>query len=342
MTGGQVIGSTVMSLLFPGFGQGLAFRRARMIGFAVGVIIATLAILWSVWFLPIMLAVRVAAATDAYLLLRRHTGPSNRVLAAIALVIGAVSGGAYQGAFHAYKIPSSSMYPTLVIGDQLFVDKLTLSWRAPERGEVIVFEQPCAHVAFVKRVIAIGGDTVEVRCNRVYVNGTAITDQLLEAHGSYKDYDEMQGQWFTRAASRYRETHGDHTYNVFHDEARPDRDRLGNNVPTADARDFPDRGRMLAPSCQKSDFYEPKPGAKQQPLGTLVVTKQDAQPCEQQAHFVVPPNALFVMGDNRNNANDSRYWGAVSVDAVIGRAIGVYYSHPPHGDIQWNRVGAVH
>jgi signal peptidase I len=199
--------------------------------------------------------------------------------------------------------------------------------------------QPCARVTYIKRVIALAGDTVEVRCNALYVNGARVAEQVIEPQASYRDYDEHDGKWFERRCSRYRETHGGHTYDVFHDEDRPKR---ATDMTTGDSRDFPQRDRMFAPSCHQSDYYEPKPGATKQPIGKLVVTKQDAQPCEQQAHFVVPPNALFVMGDNRNNANDSRVWGAVSVDAVVGRAIGVYYSHPPHADIDWGRVGAVH
>jgi signal peptidase I len=53
----------------------------------------------------------------------------------------------------------------------------------------------------------------------------------------------------------------------------------------------------------------------------------------------VPKGSVFVMGDNRNNANDSRYWGAVPLDHVIGRAIGIYLSDGPQST--WSRFGAV-
>jgi signal peptidase I len=339
MTGGDWFGSTLLTLLVPGFGQGVAGRRARMLAFAIGSIVTTIAILWSVWLLPVTLAVRIGAAIDAGLLLRRHTIPSNRVLAGIAIAIGVVNVGWHGTAYERFKIPSSSMYPGVEIGDEVLVDKVSVYWRPIERGEIIVFEQPCAKRPYVKRVIALAGDTVEVRCNSVYVNGVRIAEQVIEPHTSYSDYD-VNGTWFERRCSRYRETHGGHTYDVFHDEDRPEHDRA-RDLEQGDARDFPKRDVMIAPSCQHSDFYESKPGASKQPIGQLVVTKPIAQPCEQQAHFVVPANALFMMGDNRNNANDSRYWGAVSVDAVIGRAIGVYYSKRPGGDIQWNRIGAV-
>ena len=332
MRGGRLLGAVLLTLMFPGFGQGIAFRRYRMLGFALGTIVTTLAILWSVWFLPITLALRVASAADAFVLLRGHTTPGHRVLAAIALVIGAVVGGSYKVALEAFKIPSSSMYPTLEIGDHIYVDKLSLRWRPPQRGEIVVFTQPCAQVPFIKRVIALAGDTVEVRCNVVYVNGAPLARELVKQDVTYDDYDEYHHEWIPRSASRYRETHGGNAYDTFQNR----------DAETAPGHDFPSRDKMISPSCHGQDFYPQKPGIAEQPLGQLVVTKPDAQPCDVQAHYVVPPNALFVMGDNRNNANDSRYWGAVSVDAVIGRAIGVYYSHPPHGDIQWSRIGAVH
>lgn len=320
MTGGNLYAAAAASLFFPGFGQGLTFRRSRMFGFAVAALAATFAILWSVWFLPVTIAVHVAAAADAHRLLKRHATPGDRVLAAVAVVIGAIGVGYAGLSVEAFRIPSSSMYPTLVIGDHVYVDKLSPRWRPIERGEVIVFTQPCAQVPYVKRVIAVGGDTVEVRCGVVYVDGKAVESTLVAASSPYADYDEMDGRWLPRTASRYRETLDDHRYDVFHAIERPANERDGGRP---DTHDFPLLDRMIAPSCRQNDFYPDRPGAPQ-PTGTLVVTKPGATACEPQAHFVVPKGALFVMGDNRNNANDSRYWGAVSTDAVIGRVIGIW------------------
>ena len=93
----------------------------------------------------------------------------------------------------AFKIPSSSMYPTLEIGDHIFVNKfiygVRIPWtstkffelRGPERGEVIVFMYPCEPDRdYIKRVVALAGDTVEVRCNVVYVNGVAVPSKMIE------------------------------------------------------------------------------------------------------------------------------------------------------------------
>ena len=96
----------------------------------------------------------------------------------------------------AFKIPSSSMYPTLEIGDHIFVNKfiygVRIPWtttklfelRGPKRGEVIVFIYPCdPDRDYIKRVVALAGDTVEVRCNVVYVNGKADPEQAGRGRG---------------------------------------------------------------------------------------------------------------------------------------------------------------
>src|SRR5688572_19534296 len=129
MTGGALIGSVLASLVFPGFGQGLSFRRNRMIAWAVAAVLTTFAILFSVWFVIATFAIRIAAAADAYFVLRHQTTPGHRAFAALAVVVGAVGLGFSQLALEVFKIPSSSMYPTLVIGDHVYVDKLSVRWR---------------------------------------------------------------------------------------------------------------------------------------------------------------------------------------------------------------------
>lgn len=333
MYGGRLIASLVATLVFPGCGQGLTGERWRM-GFWAGLaIVTTFLIVVSVWFLPISICVRIASTYDAYRLLDVYVDRTHRLPALIAIVIGMLGIGYVRLAVGNFKIPSASMYPTLVIGDHIYVDKLSLAWRPAERGEVIVFTQPCAKRTYVKRVIAQGGDTVEVRCSVVYVNGKALPSSVVSTSSTYVDFDDSTGQWLARSASRYRESLGDHTYDTFHDIARP-----GGGADTN--HDFPNRDRMIAPSCQAGDFYDAKRGDPQ-PVGKLVETKSFgiAAPCEPQLHFVVPTDSLFVMGDNRNNAYDSRYWGVFPSSAVIGRVIGVWLSTGQAGD--WTRFGGL-
>lgn len=71
-----------------------------------------------------------------------------------------------------YKIPTGSMRPTLLEGDRIFVDKITYRFRPPHRGEIVVFKYPLdPKKDFVKRLIAFGGEEVEIRDGSIYVNG---------------------------------------------------------------------------------------------------------------------------------------------------------------------------
>ena len=74
-----------------------------------------------------------------------------------------------------YKIPTGSMRPTLMEGDRIFVDKITYRFREPKRGEIIVFKYPLdIKKDFVKRLVAFGGETVEIRDGNVYINGERV------------------------------------------------------------------------------------------------------------------------------------------------------------------------
>jgi signal peptidase I len=247
----------------------------------------------------------------------------------------------------AFKIPSSSMYPTLEIGDHIFVNKfiygLRIPWtstkflefRGPRRGEVIVFMQPCEPERdYIKRVVATAGDTVEVRCGVLYVNGTAVPAELLDANTSYEDND--LGEWRSRPVSRYRETAGDHSYETFHDATH-----AAGPPHVEDHSDFP-RG-SYPPSCATGS-QNGRP-ADNQATGELVEsnpTPKDA--CTPHMHYVVPAGHVFAMGDNRDNSNDSRFWGSVPLDNVKGKALFIWLSYKEWSltnwsEFRWSRIG---
>lgn len=257
----------------------------------------------------------------------------------------------------AFKIPSSSMYPTLEIGDHIFVNKFIYGMRipytttkffqlrGPERGEVIVFMYPCdPERDYIKRVIALANDTVEVRCNVVYVNGKAIPNKLVEAETChYDDYIESDGSWVRKACSRYQETVDGKTHDTFHDPDRPTRDQrfAAGTQTSGDARDFPTRSQPFSPNCTMTEDSA-KGFDAQQVKGKIVETKSEseAKVCDQQMHYVVPPGHVFVMGDNRNNSNDSRVWGSVPLENIKGKALFIWLSYKSLSEMRWPRIGA--
>src|SRR5215468_5068597 len=137
----------VMSFFFPGLGAGLADRHRVMAGWVAAAVVVTLATVVSIWIVPLTVAVRIAAAADGF---RRSRAAARAGLRpdwiAGFIVIGihvVVFLGIRVFALEAFKIPASSMTPTLVVGDHLFLNKLSMHWRRAERGDVIVFKQPC-------------------------------------------------------------------------------------------------------------------------------------------------------------------------------------------------------
>jgi signal peptidase I len=259
----------------------------------------------------------------------------------------------------AFKIPSSSMYPTLEIGDHIFVSKFLygvripfseakiLQVRPPKRGEVAVFLWPCNHDRdYIKRIVAVAGDSVEVRCNVLYVNGVAVPATLVNPSDSFEDNGPQ-------LVSRYREKVGEFTYETFHANTRPAEDvrraAEGSRVSYGDNSDFPElrESPPKPPLCEdqldKRDLDASRPA---QVAGQLVRTAEleKVGACGQQLHYVVPPGHVFGMGDDRWNSNDSRKWGSIPVENLKGKAMFIWfsYSHWSPFDwkgVRWSRIG---
>lgn len=195
----------------------------------------------------------------------------------------------------AFKIPTSSMEGTLLVGDFLLVNKAVYgphlpgtdmvlhAFAEPERGDVVVFHPPHEpEKNYVKRVVGVPADTLEMRDKKLYLNGSPV----------YEPY------------ARYVDGRGDAVH--------PDIEWQSNHLIAA-----PTRG------------YQP--------------TRDNWGP------IVVPANRYFVLGDNRDNSEDSRYWGFVTRDQIRGRPWFVYYSYEPSSPssvsqfsrVRWGRLGTV-
>lgn len=170
----------------------------------------------------------------------------------------------------AFKIPSGSMKPTLQIGDHILVNKFKYGIKIPivrktlipigdpKTGDLVVFIFPeDRSKEFIKRVVGVSGDTIEIRNKRLFVNGLPHND----------------------------------SYAIFTDDL------------------------IIPGSIQPRDNFGP---------------------------VTVPPGMIFVLGDNRDQSYDSRFWGFVDLKDVVGKAFLIYWSWDKESrEVRWDRFGQI-
>ena len=271
----------VMSLS-PGLGQLYNGQVTKAILFYVGswgLAIVFLAMLLYSPFAPplnvviptLILAVAyIAFVADAVIIARRQGDqyelkPFNRWYVYLGfIVLGGlanefIANDFRQSSVQAFKIPAKSMMPTLLLGDHILVDKqIYRGGKNPERGDVIVFKYPEDEKKdFIKRVVGLPSDTIEVRNKEIIVNGVSQNDK------AYTQRVDQEG--------------------------------------------------MLDRSVSPRDNFGP---------------------------ITVLQGSYFVLGDNRDQSLDSRFWGFVKREKIAGKGKIIYWSwDDKEFNVRWDRIG---
>jgi signal peptidase I len=228
--------------------------------------------------------------------------PSETPLEALASMCTILAAGLFVMAFifQNFEIPSASMENTLLIGDHVVVDRVTLAppttwapfvhYRPVHRGDVIVFMKPHSEVpdmVLVKRAIGVPGDHIHLRKGVVYLNGVA----------QKEPYAQMPDEF---SIIPYRDDFPS--------------DIVGLRKEASD--DLAARGDCQNQAC-----------LNQEGIDNRTITWADELPNYIQGDdLVVPPGMVFAMGDNRTESLDGRFWGFVPQENILGRPLFVYWS----------------
>lgn len=283
-----------------GGGHALSGGLTRAVAWTAAVVVSVVLCLWIPLAAWLCAAVRLASIVEAGRHGRRgpvggrwHWKP---MLVFVVLSYGFL-GATRTMALEAFKIPSSAMSPTFVPGDLVMGDKISLRWREPSRGEVVVFR--AGPVDFIGRIVAVGGDEVAVRGGVVHLNGTT-TQLRLVGEGEYIVADDEVGKSVIRErTTAVIETIGGHEYRVL----------LTSGIADP-SRDFPSEEHGCAVDAR----------TRGEELTVPLEPGRDASSCR------LPAGTLFILGDNRGNSYDSRARGAVPVSAVRARVVGIVFS----------------
>jgi len=190
--------------------------------------------------------------------------------------------------YEPFKIPSSSMLPTLLVGDLILVNKYTYGIRLPiinkkiidinqpKRGDVMVFKYPKdLSIDYIKRVVGIPGDKIQYKNKRLTINGQALAYQELP---DFLDEERLSYE------KHYEENLLGVRHQILNDSAAPAYVQGSHDFPNNELCNFDIEGVTCT----------------------------------------VPEGNYFVMGDNRDNSADSRYWGFVPNENIVGQAVGIW------------------
>lgn len=255
----------------------------------------------------------------------------------------------------AFRIPTGSMENTLLPGDFLVVNKFGFGIRSPKyipftsieipqftiippfanlkRGDIIVFQfpgnrdeiKPYENVNYIKRLIGLPGDTIQIKNRAVFVNGKLLPDpKTAKIDKSFIIPKEHINP------------------SIFPKGAKFNEDNYGPIV-------VPKKGMKIQISPENIEqwlvFIEREGHKIEERDGKIFIDGIQSNV------YTVERNYVFVMGDNRNNSLDSRFWGFVPVENIIGRAVMIYWSWDSNisildlpekiRSIRWERIGKI-
>lgn len=265
------------------------------------------------------------------LLLRKQSGPVAKAVGETAESLAVAMALVYllirPFIVQAFFIPSESMVPTLLVHDHILVNKFVYRIGEPNRGDVIVFKSPKRaspdEKDYIKRVIGLPGDTVKIKPGYVLVGESSYSHVDLRA--------QLAGMGSGIGPVKVKLMNGRVLVNgrvVSNEELAA---AVGN--PNAKVKVVPGlvyiNGKPLKESYTAEDPDEPYPGGRGYvDPGWIVVDKSKDQAVK------IPRGRLLVMGDNRNESNDARFWGLLDRRRVLGKAMFIFW---PLNRIRWVR-----
>ncbi|WP_314987927.1 signal peptidase I [uncultured Campylobacter sp.] len=234
----------------------------------------------------------------------------------------------------AFVIPSGSMRTTLLEGDFLFVKKFSygiptphipfVEWQVapdsdgdghiirgegPKRGDIVVFRYPLNEkMHFVKRNFAVGGDEVIFDLNNFYLRPHE-GDEFIAANYDARDIVILGGEKYVKEPYKFKGIHYDPNA----------RNSMLTNVKIA---------------LEKGEF-------SMKPISLSEIPHSfEAEGISFNAFYIkVPQDEYFMIGDNRNNSADSRFWGPVPYRLIVGKPWFTYFSIDADRKIRWERIG---
>ncbi|MCL5103984.1 MAG: signal peptidase I [Armatimonadetes bacterium] len=222
----------------------------------------------------------------------------------------------------AFFIPSASMHPTLLEHDHILVNKLIYRLREPKLGDVVVFKAPLGATPgktkeqdFIKRVVAVPGDTVRITPGYVLVDGVQYDHRVLGNH-----------------LSSFSSSNEDHAVKLFKDEVRVD-GQVVTKPEVASALGRPNGKVKIVPGVvylngkALKEHYIAEDPDQPYPMSNTpmewIVTRKDSG--ERAQYVKIPKDKLLVMGDNRNDSNDARFWGLLERNRLLGKAMFIFW-----------------